>query len=98
MRATWPHKVERIDGVLIAYCWRCQAHVQESLGNNLSASYTETILCSQCGADNSVRPPLLWRLRYGARNAWKRYRVSGWLWWVGYAPWKCWQMPYELNP
>lgn len=90
-------KVKRVDGVWIAYCWGCLAHVQESLGKGLSVRYTETIICWQCGADNSVRPPLGWRLAYGLRNARKRRRIFGWLWFASYAPWKCWMMPYELK-
>lgn len=88
---------DRVDGVLIAYCWRCNAHVQESLGTTLSAHYTETIICRRCGADNSVRPSLGQRWEYGRRLARRRKQVWGWLWWVRRAPWKCWVMPYELN-
>ena len=87
----------RVDGVLIAYCWGCVAHVQESLGSRLSARYEETIICHACGRDNSVRPPLAWRWSYGVRNAKKRRRVLGWFWWTRYAPWKCWMMPYEMG-
>mgnify|MGYP001610290005 CR=1 FL=1 len=90
-------KIDRIDGVLIAYCRRCGAHVQESLGATLRTGYTETILCWNCGADNSVRPPLGWRLAYGLKNARKRRSVLGLLWWTRYAPWKCWMMPYEIK-
>ena len=90
--------IERVDGVLIAYCWRCSAHVQESLGAALSARYTETIVCWKCDADNSVRPPLTWRLSYGIKNARKRRGIFGWLWWTRYAPWRCWMMPYEMKP
>ena len=91
-------RVERIDGVLIAHCRQCYAHVQESLGERLSAGYTETIICPDCGRDNSVRPPLGWRLGYGLKLARKRLRVFGPLWWVRYPPWRCWMMPYEMAP
>ena len=91
-------RVQRVDGVLIAYCWLCGAHVQEALGPSFGTHYTETIICSGCGTDNSVRPPLGWRLAYGLKNAKKRRRVQGWLWWTKYSPWKCWMMPYEITP
>ena len=89
-------RIERVDGVLVAYCWRCAAHVQEALGATLSAIPTETVLCHRCGADNSVRPSLLYRLAYGCKRARKRRRVFGPLWWVR-SPWTCWMMPYELR-
>lgn len=87
---------KQLDGVLVVRCRRCPAHVQESLGSSLSATHTETILCHQCGADNSVRPPLGWRLAYGLKRARKRRRVFGPLWWAK-TPWECWMMPYELK-
>ena len=90
-------RIERVDGVLIAYCQKCSAHVQESLGATFNTAYTETIECRHCGADNSVRPPLGWRLAYGWRMARKRRRVFGWLWWTKRPPWECWLMPYELK-
>ena len=90
-------RIERVNGVLAALCWGCAAHVQETVGPRLTARYTESIYCWRCGADNSVRPPLWWRWKYGLAMARKRRRAYGWRWWTRYAPWKCWMMPYELN-
>lgn len=75
----------------------CGAVVASSLeGRPLNIAYTETVVCSQCGADNSQRPPLLWRLAYGRRMARKQRRVYGFWWWATRRFWRCWRMPYEL--
>ena len=97
-RALTRGRVQRVDGVWIVPCRRCGESVQSSLEPVFRTKYTETILCWCCGADNSVRPPLAWRLAYGLKNARKRRRIVGWLWWTKYPPWKCWMMPYEITP
>ena len=94
----WPVYIQRLDGVLYQVCrgFGCHAHVRETLKQRFDPSYLETVLCPECGADNSTRPPLSWRLRYGLKLAAKRRKVyGGWMAWLAKRPWECWQMPYE---
>ena len=39
--------------------------------------YEEQINCPECGRDHSIRPPKLWRLRYGIHQLAKRRRLLG---------------------
>ena len=90
-------RVETTDGALRRHCGNCDAVVESTLRAAFGTKITETILCPACGADNSVRPSMIQRWRYGHARAQRRRRVGGFFWWARYAPWKCWLMPYELE-
>ena len=85
---------------LVQFCRAgCGTPVRETLGSRFYDSYLETIICQGCEADNSTRPPLGFRLKYGLRLAKRRIKAYGWrhfLLNINKA-WNCWQMPYEKH-
>lgn len=72
--------------------------MRETLADRFNVNYLAYVVCPRCGADNSQRPPLGWRLKYGLKLARKRVKAYGWRWFLFSRinhPWECWQMPYE---
>ena len=81
---------EKVDAVVEHYCKTgCGAVVWSYLGTApRPPKVTETILCSGCGADNSVAPGLRERWQ-NARACWhKWHRIFGSFWWLHIPPWR----------
>ena len=84
--------------VLVMFCQAgCGTHVQETMAARFTQNFVETIICPGCGADNSTRPPLGFRMKYGLRLANKRIKAYGWRHFLLNRAWDCWQMPYEKH-
>ncbi len=82
---------------LVKACTACGVTVWTALNEATLPNYTETITCHQCGTDNSRRPPLRWRLRYGRRML-RRYReVYGLRAAIAKGLLSFFRMPYELE-
>ncbi len=80
---------------LVKACTGCGVTVWTAPNEASLPKYTETVTCHQCGTDNSRRPPLLWRWRYGKRMLRRYKEVYGIRATIAKGPWNFFRMPYE---
>lgn len=62
--------------MIVQYCV-CGSEVWSVVLASEVPHYQEQIICVSCGIDNSRRPPLLWRLRFGRYRLRRRIRAYG---------------------
>ena len=58
----------------VCSCGRC---VWDYRKRGAPPDYFKEIICLDCGTDNSLQPPLMWRIRYAQAQWRKRRRILG---------------------